>query len=64
MAAGLSSSVDGGFQRRSSGETEVATAREHELYQVGPQNDGLYHCPFEGEDGCTHKAVKLKCNYE
>ncbi|SLM36071.1 Zinc finger, C2H2-like [Lasallia pustulata] len=63
VATGLSS-VDGTFQRRSSGETEVATAREHELYQVGPQNDGLYHCPFEGEDGCTHKAVKLKCNYD
>jgi len=41
------------------------TARDHELYQnVQVHADGLYHCPWEGKDGCTHKAEKLKCNYE
>ena len=41
------------------------TARDHPLYQnVTPKADGLYHCPWEGEDSCTHKPEKLKCNYE
>lgn len=50
-------------QRRSS-EGEATTAREHPLYQVGPSDDGLYHCPFAGKEDCSHKAEKLKCNYE
>ena len=52
------------LQRRMSGDGEVSNARQHELYQVGPQEDGLYHCPFEVKEGCIHKAEKLKCNYE
>lgn len=41
------------------------TARDHHLYQnVSVQADGLYHCPFEGKEGCAHKGEKLKCNYE
>ena len=41
------------------------TARDHELYQnVTVHADGLYHCPWEGKEGCQHKAEKLKCNYE
>ena len=41
------------------------TARDHPLYQnVTPKADGLYHCPWAGQDGCTHKPEKLKCNYE
>ena len=50
-------------QRRSS-EGEATTAREHPLYQVGPSDDGLYHCPFAGKEDCSHKPEKLKCNYE
>lgn len=50
-------------QRRSS-EGETTTAREHPLYHVGPRDDGLYHCPFAGEEDCTHKPEKLKCNYD
>jgi len=41
------------------------TARDHPLYHnvtAGP--DGLYHCPWEGQPSCQHKAEKLKCNYE
>jgi hypothetical protein len=41
------------------------TARDHPLYQnVTPQADGLYHCPWEGQENCPHKPEKLKCNYE
>jgi hypothetical protein len=41
------------------------TARDHALYQnVTVHADGLYHCPWEGKEGCQHKAEKLKCNYE
>ena len=40
------------------------TARDHPLYKrVTPKLDGLYHCPWEGQDGCMHKPHKLKCNY-
>ena len=40
-------------------------ARNHPLYKnVPPKPDGLYHCPWEGQDGCLHKPDKLKCNYE
>lgn len=55
---------DNYMSRRSSGEGEKSTARCDLLYQVGPQDDGLYHCPFELKGECTHKAEKLKCNYE
>ena len=40
-------------------------ARVHELYHnASPQADGLYHCPWEGQDVCQHRPEKLKCNYE
>ena len=50
--------------RRSSSDGDNTSARNNELYQIGPKKDGLYHCPFETSDGCTHKPEKLKCNYE
>lgn len=41
------------------------SARDHELYKKAvPQDDKLYHCPWEGQDSCNHKPEKLKCNYE
>jgi hypothetical protein len=41
------------------------TARDHPLYHnVSAGPDGLYHCPWEGQPSCQHKAEKLKCNYE
>lgn len=52
------------LRRRSSGEADVAPAREHALYHAVPRDDGLYHCPFEGQANCAHKPTKLKCNYE
>jgi hypothetical protein len=49
--------------RRLSGEGE--SARDHYLYKnVYPHADGLFHCPWEGQPSCNHKAEKLKCNYE
>lgn len=41
------------------------TARDHPLYQnAAVMNDGLYHCPWEGDNSCSHRPEKLKCNYE
>ncbi|TVY82885.1 hypothetical protein LSUE1_G006214 [Lachnellula suecica] len=41
------------------------TARDHPLYHnVSAGADGLYHCPWEGQASCQHKAEKLKCNYD
>lgn len=49
--------------RRQSSEGE--TARDHALYKnATPAEDGLFHCPFEGQADCNHKPEKLKCNYE
>ncbi|KZF23628.1 hypothetical protein L228DRAFT_121098 [Xylona heveae TC161] len=45
-------------------DSENGPARDNPLYQAAPQADGLYHCPFEGQEGCAHKPAKLKCNYE
>ncbi|KFA55760.1 hypothetical protein S40293_01943 [Stachybotrys chartarum IBT 40293] len=44
---------------------EGESARDHVLYKNAvPQADGLYHCPWEGQPVCNHKAEKLKCNYD
>ena len=56
--------VDVYMSRRASGEHDNSTARHNKLYHIPPQEDGLYHCPFEATDGCQHKPEKLKCNYE
>ena len=60
----MSTYGDARIPRRMSNESEHIPARHNELYQIGPMEDGLYHCPFETKDGCTHKPEKLKCNYE
>ena len=40
-------------------------ARNHPLYRnAKTQGDGLYHCPWEGQNDCRHKPQKLKYNYE
>ncbi|KAL7798262.1 hypothetical protein V8C37DRAFT_369289 [Trichoderma ceciliae] len=45
--------------------SEGESARDHILYKnVTPQEDGLFHCPWEGQSNCNHKAEKLKCNYD
>jgi len=45
--------------------SEGESARDHYLYKSAtPSADGLYHCPWEGDQSCNHKPEKLKCNYE
>lgn len=52
------------FSRRSSDDGEFS-ARNHPLYKTAfPAADGLFHCPWEGQDSCNHKPEKLKCNYD
>ncbi|KAF3353236.1 hypothetical protein VdG1_04595 [Verticillium dahliae VDG1] len=44
---------------------EGESARDHPLYKnASPGPDGLFHCPWEGQASCNHKAEKLKCNYD
>jgi hypothetical protein len=44
---------------------EIKTARDYHLYgNAVPQADGLFHCPWEGDETCSHRPEKLKCNYE
>ncbi|KAI8711687.1 hypothetical protein NCS52_01432900 [Fusarium sp. LHS14.1] len=39
--------------------------RDHDLYRLAaPREDGLYHCPWEGQPSCNHKPEKLKANYD
>jgi hypothetical protein len=45
-------------------EERTKVARSHPLYQQTPDKDGKYHCPEEGNAGCSHKPTSLKCNYE
>ncbi|CAM1505444.1 Fc.00g110810.m01.CDS01 [Cosmosporella sp. VM-42] len=46
--------------------SEGESARDHDLYKkAAPSHeDGLYHCPWEGQASCNHKPEKLKCNYD
>ncbi|KJZ72900.1 hypothetical protein HIM_07663 [Hirsutella minnesotensis 3608] len=45
--------------------TDGESARDHALYKnATPHADGLFHCPWEGQQSCNHKPEKLKCNYD
>lgn len=62
----MANSYDEAIMRRNSsceGENKNI-ARCNVLYQAKVHSDGLYHCPFEGEENCDHPPDKLKCNYE
>ncbi len=48
---------------RSSAAQNLLEARTHPLYQAQQKEDGLYHCPNEGQVGCAHKPTKSKCKY-
>ena len=37
--------------------------RNDPRYDVKPDKAGLYHCPYVGTEGCTHKPTKQKCIY-
>ncbi|CZR61742.1 uncharacterized protein PAC_11639 [Phialocephala subalpina] len=52
------------FVGRSTLDTDY-TFRDHPLYQyVTSKADGLYHCPWEGDERCQHRPEKLKANYD
>lgn len=58
-------SLPSGFHLRKQGSDGESSARDHELYKnAAPGPDGLFHCPWEGQASCNHKAEKLKCNYD
>ncbi|RDW68321.1 hypothetical protein BP5796_08978 [Coleophoma crateriformis] len=63
---GRSSNSDESFKLSTRPSVEVDnSARDHPLYQnAKPDENGLYHCPFEGKPSCQHKPEKLKCNYD
>jgi len=42
-------------------DTREKNVRDHEHYNCDPENDGFYHCPWEGQNGC--KAVERRCDY-
>jgi len=45
--------------------TESSTPpRSHHLYNAGPTEDGLYHCPFAATEDCGHEPKGLKCEYD
>ena len=51
--------------RRSSDEPDrTVSARGHDWYQASAREDGLYHCPLEGQDQCQHRPETLRCNYQ
>ncbi|KAG6105925.1 hypothetical protein E4U31_001132 [Claviceps sp. LM219 group G6] len=57
--------ISTGFTPRRHGSEGESSARDHELYKnAAPGPDGLFHCPWEGQASCNHKAEKLKCNYD
>jgi len=37
--------------------------RNDPRYDVKADKDGLYHCPYVGTEGCSHKPTKQKCIY-
>ncbi|RKF57924.1 putative c2h2 transcription factor [Erysiphe neolycopersici] len=61
------SSIDDTFKTLKRSTIDSENVRTHPLYHNAvPQEDGLYHCPWENESGsnCQHKPEKLKCNYD
>ncbi|POS87260.1 hypothetical protein EPUL_002153 [Erysiphe pulchra] len=61
------STIDDTFKSLKRSTIDSENVRTHPLYHNAvPQEDGLYHCPWENEPGsnCQHKPEKLKCNYD
>ncbi|KAM3552481.1 hypothetical protein MY1884_007179 [Beauveria asiatica] len=55
--------MTGNYRRRSSVESD-SPREEHRYKNAVRKDDGLFHCPWEGQQGCNHKPEKRKCNYE
>jgi hypothetical protein len=44
---------------------EIEPLKDHPLYErAGQGDDGLWHCPWEGEDYCRHKPSVLRADFE
>jgi hypothetical protein len=44
---------------------EIEPLKEHPLYTHAVQgDDGLWHCPWEGEGYCGHKPSVLRADFE
>ena len=44
---------------------EIEPLKDHPLYtHIVQGDDGLWHCPWEGEDYCGHKPSVLKADFE
>lgn len=44
---------------------EIKPLKDHPLYKyAGQGDDGLWHCPWEGEDFCSHKPSVLRADFE
>ncbi|ATY64489.1 C2H2 finger domain-containing [Cordyceps militaris] len=55
--------ISGNYQQRSSVESD-SPREDHRYKNAVRGTDGLFHCPWEGQAGCSHKPEKLKCNYD
>ena len=72
---GRSDVSDGGSDPRRDSEPYVGvrgenpilleSIRDHPVHKSArPQSDGLWHCPWEGEDCCSHEATILPSEFE
>jgi hypothetical protein len=44
---------------------DLRSIQNHPVYRSAvPQEDGLWHCPWEGEDCCNHEPTMLKEDHE
>lgn len=60
---GSDMNINANYHHRSSVESD--SPREDSRYKNAVRgDDGLFHCPWEGQRSCNHKPEKLKCNYE
>lgn len=47
------------------GRRESESVQDHPLYTCAAQGeDGLWHCPWEGEGYCHHKPTVLRAEFE
>ena len=58
-----STSSSSGSSKDEPRERTKTNPRSDPRYDVKADNDGLFHCPFAGTEGCTHQPTKQKCIY-
>jgi hypothetical protein len=42
----------------------IESLEDHPLYKTVQEEDGLWHCPWEGEGNCEHKPSVLRADFE